>query len=276
MPYGVDADMATHFDLGKTRTRLVASLTALSLLLVGFALRVYRLPAQSLWYDEGVSGHSRCMSLPRPDGMDGQRHPAASLLLPALAAGSAPGRHLRVRAAFPLGVFRRAHPATAVGCGAPAFLASRCPPCEGGDYPLAKIGDYRWLALVIGAVSPLQVYYAQEARMYTLLTMPSCSSNWPLLSLLDGWMPTWRRDYPTTLRRAAPQRARDCAGVSSGSWRSHTYSRPLPHSTRTISAFSAGGACALRSVPASDVEEAPLRHPAPRSSLHRVEMGSKG
>ena len=59
---------------------------------------------------------------------------------------------------------------------------------------LNRMGGH--LSLLLAAVSPLYVYYSQEARMYTMLVWLSLLSSWLLLRLLD------RMSAPALRRRA--------------------------------------------------------------------------
>jgi mannosyltransferase len=127
-------------------------LALLALIMLAFALRVYHLPVQSLWYDEGVSWYLTRMSWPALTLWTANdiQPPLYYYLL-----------WLWVRL---------------VGS---SEYALRLPSVFFGTLtlPLLWIIGRRWvgeaaawLAVLFLALSPLHVYYAQEARMYTLLT----------------------------------------------------------------------------------------------------------
>ncbi|GAB4542488.1 MAG: hypothetical protein Kow0063_34520 [Anaerolineae bacterium] len=136
------------------------------LVLLAFALRVYRLPAQSLWYDEGVSWYLTRMSL----------------------------SHLTIWTANdiqpPLYYYLLWLWVRLAGTGEYAlrFLSV----CFGTlTIPLLWVTGRRllgkraaWLGAFILALSPLHVYYAQEARMYTLLTFLGLLGSYLLLRWL--------------------------------------------------------------------------------------------
>jgi uncharacterized membrane protein len=144
----------------------------LGLLLLAFALRLYRLPAQSLWYDEGVSWYLTRLSLPALTVWTANdiQPPLYYYLL-----------WLWVRLA------------------GTSEYALRFPSVFFGvlTVPLLwitarqSLGKHAaWLAVLFLALSPLHVYYAQEARMYTLLAFLGLLSSYLLLRLLNPRSPT--------------------------------------------------------------------------------------
>jgi mannosyltransferase len=143
-------------------------LALLALLLLALALRVYRLPAQSLWYDEGVSWYLTRMSPPALTVWTANdiQPPLYYYLF-----------WLWVRLA------------------GTSEYALRFPSVFFGvlTLPLLWVTARRlfgmraaWLAALLLALSPLHVYYAQEARMYTLLTFLGLLSSYLLLRLLNS------------------------------------------------------------------------------------------
>lgn len=138
-------------------------LALLGLLLLAFGLRVYRLPAQSLWYDEGVSWY------------------LAGKSLPALTVWTADDIQPPLYY-YLLWIWTR--------LAGTSEYALRFPSAFWGTLtvPLMWIAARRllgqpaaWLAALLLALSPLHVYYAQEARMYTLLTFLGLLSSYLLL-----------------------------------------------------------------------------------------------
>jgi len=126
--------------------------------LLAFALRVYRLDAQSLWYDEGNSVRLAERALPEVvQGAAADIHPPGYYLLLAgwerLAGHSAFAmRYISVLSSV-LTV------AVLIALGRRLFSPG--------------VGV---LAGLLGAIHPLVVYYAQEARMYALLGLLSAAS----------------------------------------------------------------------------------------------------
>lgn len=149
------------------------------LLLLGFALRMYQLAAQSLWYDEAISWYLTRMPLPRlTEWTANDIQPPLYYYLLWLWVRLAGTSEFALR--FP-----------SVACGLLTLpllwrVARRLLGVRAG-----------WLALLLAVLSPLHVYYAQEARMYTLLTLLGLLSSYLLLLVVDGLCPA---------REAHPQR----------------------------------------------------------------------
>jgi len=122
----------------------------LALLLLAFALRIYRLPEQSLWYDEALSVHYARQSLPGLlAGVSGSDHPPLhSLLLHGWIALAGQSEFAVRYLSLWWGV---------LGVALICLLAKRL-----FDKPTAL------LATALLAISPLHVWYSQEARMYSL------------------------------------------------------------------------------------------------------------
>jgi len=144
--------------------RLRAALPALALLLLGVALRSYRLDAQSLWYDEGNSARLAERSVRLIiEGAAGDIHPPLYYLLLKL-----------WRTGF--GESEAALRALSV-----AFSALTIP----FAYLIGRSFSRRtgWLAALLLAGMPFAVYYAQEARMYALLAFCAAVSTWAIAPL---------------------------------------------------------------------------------------------
>ncbi len=166
------------------------------LILLAFALRVYQLPAQSLWYDEGVSWYLTRMSLPALTlwTADDIQPPLYYYLL-WLWTRLAGTTEYALR--FP-SVFFGTLTAPLIWITARRLVGNRA----------------AWLALLFLALSPLHVYYAQEARMYTLLTF---------LGLLSSCL--WVRLFPG-LPRCHSERSEARPEAGRGESRSR-YTRPI-------------------------------------------------
>ena len=153
------------------------SLALLGLILLAFALRVYRLPAQSLWYDEGVSWYLTRMSLPDLTAWtadDIQPPLYYYLLWPWARLGGTSEYALRFLS-------------VAFGTLTVALLWAT------GRWLLGERAA--WLGALILTLSPLHVYYAQEARMYTLLTFLGLLSSYLLLRWLEARSPNLRSPF---------------------------------------------------------------------------------
>ncbi len=136
------------------------------MVLVGFALRVHLLAAQSLWYDEGVSWYLTQMSLPQLTTW------TANDIQPPLYY-------------YLLWFWVRIAGTSEYALRFPSvlFAALTLP-------MLWRVGRRlfgspgAWIVLLLGLLSPLHVYYAQEARMYTLLILLGLTSTYLWLHLL--------------------------------------------------------------------------------------------
>ena len=145
---------------------LTLTATLLAILLLAFALRVVALDAQSLWYDEAVTAQVA------QQGLGELAQWTADDIQPplyyALVAGwtrLAGTGEWALR--FPSVAFGLAMVALAFALGRRLFG-----PTAG------------WVAALLGALHPLWVYYAQEARMYTLLTSLGMLAGYALLRVL--------------------------------------------------------------------------------------------
>ena len=143
------------------RSHLRTRLPLLAVLLLGLALRLYRLGADSLWYDETVS--TALAGSPLPELL---RHTAGDI--------HPPGYYLLLRGWLLLAGYPTGH-ADPRGIGL-EFAAGFFSLLFGVllialVYALARrIAGPRvaWIAAALIAVSPYNVWYSQEARMYTL------------------------------------------------------------------------------------------------------------
>ena len=152
----------------RTRWRHMAIL--LLILLLGLALRLYRLNAQSLWNDEGTSVALALRDLPtitRNAAHD--IHPPLYYYL----------LHLWARLFGSSELAMRLLSAT---CGVATI---------GTVYALARPLDRAsaLLAALLCAISPFQVYYSQEARMYILVTWLGACATLALRPLLRDETP---------------------------------------------------------------------------------------
>lgn len=131
------------------------------LLLGAYALRLYRLEAQSIWWDEGISLHLATSSAAEivRDRLNNIHPPLYFFLLKGWLAlvGVSPftGRYLSVLAG--------------VGEVALVFAAARSWAGRAGWRARGRAGGLPWLAGGLMLISPLAVIYSQEIRVYALL-----------------------------------------------------------------------------------------------------------
>jgi mannosyltransferase len=147
------------------------------IILGGFALRLYRLGAQSLWYDETVSAYLASQSIPDLITHTAHDiHPPAYYLLLHLWAG------LAGRSEFALAFFSL------------AFGLLLIPLC----YALARrlLGRTAavWTALLV-ATSPYNLWYSQEVRMYTLGAVLGLAALWCALGVVADRRPRYSAGY---------------------------------------------------------------------------------
>lgn len=154
--------------------RAVRRGAVVGLLVLAFALRVYRLDAQSLWYDEAVTAQVVQQGLPEL-----ARWTADDIQPPLYYAVVAGWTRLagvgEGALRFPSAWFGVAMVALAYALGRRLFG------------PLAGL-----LTALMAAVHPLWVYYSQEARMYTLLTALGMAAGYALLRVEAEDDPTER------------------------------------------------------------------------------------
>lgn len=139
----------------------------LAVLLLGFGLRMYKLDAQSFWYDEGNSARIAERSVPLIiAGAAGDIHP--------------PLYYLALH--YWRGVFGDSEMALrqlSVVCGV-LLIGFTWLLARALFNPLTGL-----TAAALVALSPFAVYYSQEARMYELLALLALASTWALLVLSD-------------------------------------------------------------------------------------------
>ena len=141
------------------------------IILGGFALRLYRLGAQSLWYDETVSAYLASQSIPDLIAHTARDiHPPAYYLL----------LHLWTRLAgvseFALAFFSL------------AFGLLLIPLCYALARRLLGRPAAVWAALLV-ATSPYNLWYSQEVRMYTLGAALGLAALWCALGVVAGRQP---------------------------------------------------------------------------------------
>ena len=160
--------------MSKLRSRLSARILLLTLILLAFAVRMARLDAQSLWYDEGVTAWVAGMSpvdLTRWTANDIQ--PPLYYYLVALWGRLAGWSEWSLRF---VSVF---------------FGVLTVPLLTRLVWRLGWPVRSALLAALLGALHPLLLYYSQEARMYALLTALAVSLGTVVVGLGDR--PTGRR-----------------------------------------------------------------------------------
>ena len=148
-------------------------LPLLAILLLAAILRFYRLEGQSLWADEGNSGALALRSLDQiaRDAANDIHPPLYYWLL-----------HVWVRAMGPSEAGLRSL-STLAGVMLVALIYGLGERVGGRQVGMA--------AAFTAALSPFQVTYSQEARMYMLLTLFGAASVYSLLRYLDSERPGW-------------------------------------------------------------------------------------
>jgi uncharacterized membrane protein len=153
----------------------MAWLALLALVLLAFALRVYRMDAQSLWYDEGVTAQVASQGL-----VELTRWTADDIQPPLYYYMVAGWMRLAGRSEWALRFLS-------------AFFSALTVPLL---YALGRLLFNRragLLAALLAMVSPLYIYYAQEARMYTMLTFLGALAGYLLLRILRETRTAHRR-----------------------------------------------------------------------------------
>ena len=156
------SDLTTHHAIRSTQHAVL-----LIILLLSFALRVYRLDAQSLWYDEAVTAQVAAKGI-----AELTRWTAEDIQPPLYYYAVAGWTRLAGRSEWAL-----RFPSAFFGVLTVALLWVAARRLLGGEAGRWAAGIAAWLA----ATSPLYVYYAQEARMYTLLTFWGVLAGYALL-----------------------------------------------------------------------------------------------
>jgi hypothetical protein len=147
----------------------------LLIMLLAFSLRVHQVEGMGFWLDEGLTPLRSGYSIPEilsnritiQDGVTRDTHPPLYYLL----------IHLS-RAGFGESDLAYRFPSVLAGLLLIPIL-----------YQLARRIDDENVALVaalLAAVNPLQIWYAQEARMYTLVTLLAAIATWALWRALTG------------------------------------------------------------------------------------------
>ncbi len=173
----------------------------LAILLIAFALRVYRLDSQSLWYDEAVTAQVASQGiaeLTRWTADDIQ--PPLYYVIVAGWTRLAGRNEWMLR--FPSVFFSLLTVALLWTLARRLFGARRSPWRRAArqDPAAAAAAGASLVAALLGAFSPLYVYYAQEARMYALLTFLASLAGYALLRAVHA-----RAPRPSPWRRAARQ-----------------------------------------------------------------------
>ncbi len=143
-------------------------LAALAITLLAFALRVYHLDGQSLWYDEGFSVYLAQKSL-----LEMTTRTAADIQPPLYYCVLHVWMRLAGRSEFAVRFLSLLFGTVTVPL---IFVLGRRLAGE-------RVG---LLAASLLAVSPFHVWYAQETRMYTLVTLLGVLSSWLLLRAIGA------------------------------------------------------------------------------------------
>ncbi|MCY3796546.1 MAG: glycosyltransferase family 39 protein [Chloroflexi bacterium] len=151
---------------GRAKDRALTAALAIVIILLASAARFHRLGAQSLWYDEGVAYAHSLRTLPEliPHLQNNVHVPAYFALLGWWQDFTGSSEFaLRLLSAL----FSVLSVAWAYALGARLF------------HPIAGLA-----AAALVALNSFSIYYAQEARMYAMLTAVAAASMWLLVGLL--------------------------------------------------------------------------------------------
>ncbi len=182
-PTDVPTDARSHVAVQAAAQSSAMRMALLGALLVAFALATLRLGAQSLWYDEGVTAMVA-------------RLPVRELAAWTAADIQPPLYYLGVRAVGSLLGWSEwalrwlSAAAATVAVALAARLAAALRPHATAREDVRDWTPF-WAALLL-ALHPLLVYYAQEARMYTLLLAFCLAAGVALAPALQGAI-SWRR-----------------------------------------------------------------------------------
>ncbi|MDM8529445.1 glycosyltransferase family 39 protein, partial [Anaerolineales bacterium HSG24] len=140
--------------------------------LFGFGLRVLYLEQQSLWYDEGITW------------LMSQQESLASLIRWTAEDIQPPAYYLLIwltSRLFGTAEYALRFPSVLFGTLTIPLIASLTRQII---RPQKLLGSTSLLAALLCAISPILLYYSQEARMYSLLVFEACLSSYLLLRLL--------------------------------------------------------------------------------------------
>ncbi len=149
--------------------RRAERIAVLGITLAAFALRVYHLDAMSFWSDEGISVLRARFDIPALLANLPVEH------VPLYFAGLHYWMGVAGEGDFAVRFFSLVFSVLA------APLVFRLARASAGP------GAAAWLATLLMAVNPLQVWYAQEARMYALLVAFVAGAAWCLLAATADW-----------------------------------------------------------------------------------------
>jgi 4-amino-4-deoxy-L-arabinose transferase-like glycosyltransferase len=162
----------------------VSRFALLVILLLAFALRVYRLDGQSLWYDEAVTAHVASQGI-----SELTRWTADDIQPPLYYYVVAGWTRLAGRGEwalrFPSVCFSLLTVALMWSLARRLFSAGRAGQITG------------LVAALLTAISPLYVYFAQEARMYAQLTFLCALAGYALLRTMDDGR--WTASMPSSI-----------------------------------------------------------------------------
>ncbi len=140
----------------------------LLIIIAAFGLRAFRLDAQSLWYDEGVTWYLTRFSLPEL-----VRWTAADIQPPLYYLLEWGAVRLFGQTEFALRFL------------SVAFGVLSVPLMWQMARALLPRRSSAWAAMAFIAIAPLMVYYSQEARMYALLVFQSLLGSWLLWQMVN-------------------------------------------------------------------------------------------
>ncbi len=153
----------------------------LILILIAFALRLAFLGQQSLWYDEGVTWMLSQMQLPTLIKWTADDiQPPLYYLLIWTTDIIIDDSEWALR--FPSVIFNTLTIPLIYTLARRLFSPAPLPPCPLAPLPPRTLAPL--LAAALFTISPLMIYYSQEARMYTMLTFQATLTSYLLLKII--------------------------------------------------------------------------------------------
>ncbi len=159
-------------------TGTLAAVALVLLLVLAFALRLYRLDGQSLWYDEAVSAEVAAKGL-----AELTRWTANDIQPPLYYYVLSGWTRAAGRSEWAL-----RFPSTAFGVLGVALMWVLGRRIFGRGARGVTAG---FVAAALAAISPLYLYYGQEARMYTQLVFCGALAGYALWRAYEGWARRW-------------------------------------------------------------------------------------
>ncbi len=199
-----------------------------AILALAVALRLHKIGAQSLWYDEGNSARIAERSL---------------ALIVAGAAGDIHPPLYYIALKYWRAVFGEGEAALRAFSAACSVLIVPCAYLLGRDAFDRRAG---LVAAFLLAVMPFAIYYAQEARMYALLALCAAASTWAVLRMAHRRSTPATCCAPTADRPSLPFALLYATATAAGLWTHYAYPFVMIAQGMAYLALAQLSACAAR------------------------------